>query len=332
MKEDRLPKHIRVSVGSAVILGLAHGRLDAEPTTVYLLTHKQGKCHAGCAFCPQSRLSDGRADMLSRVVWPTFKTTDVIQRVAEAFSENRIMRVCVQALNYPRVQDDLACLALNIRSLSSIPISVSCQPLRREDMLRLVEAGVSRASIALDAVTKELFEEVKGTLIGGPYTWEGQIEALKNSIEIFGPNNVTTHLMAGLGEKQADFAAMIQRCVDLGVYPSLFAFTPIPGTVMANCRPPSLAYYRRLQLAHYLITHGKACYEDMRFADNHLVDFGLPREELQEIIRTGEPFRTSGCPGCNRPYYNERPGGPIYNYPKKPTSAQTRQIEKILGF
>ena len=28
-----------------------------------------------------------------------------------------------------------------------------------------------------------------------------------------------------------------------------------------------------------------------------------------------EAVLTSGCPGCNRPFYNERPRGPIYNYP-----------------
>jgi len=24
----------------------------------------------------------------------------------------------------------------------------------------------------------------------------------------------------------------------------------------------------------------------------------------------------TGCDGCNRPYYNERPRGPMYNYPR----------------
>ena len=331
MHEKGLPKRIRISLGSAVVLGLADGRLDAEPTTVYMLTYRPGKCTASCAFCPQSKLSEGRSDLLSRVVWPIFDTANVTQRIAEAFTGRKITRACIQALNYPKVQDDLVCLARKIRSLSDVPISVSCQPLRREDMYKLAKAGVSRASIALDAVTKELFDEVKGALIGGPYTWEGHLEALKEAVEVFGEDHVTTHLMAGLGEKEEDFTAMIQRCVDSGVYPALFAFTPVPGTVMADRHPPSLRAYRRLQLAHYLITRKKTRYEDMRFTDSQLIDFCLPREELQRIVRTGEPFRTSGCPGCNRPYYNERPGGPIYNYPTKPTSTEIAEIEQTLG-
>jgi len=37
---------------------------------------------------------------------------------------------------------------------------------------------------------------------------------------------------------------------------------------------------------------------------------------------TGEPFRTSGCPDCNRPFYNERPSGPLYNYPRPLTTEE----------
>ncbi len=331
MPRDGLPNRVRVSIGSAVVLGLANARLDAEPTTVYMLTYKRGRCSASCAFCPQSAVSEGRADLLSRVVWPAFHTRDVISKIGEAFKKRKIRRTCIQALNYPGVQEDIIYLAREVCSFSEVPISVSCQPLNREDMGRLNEAGVDRVSIALDAVTKELFDKVKGTSIGGPYTWEGHFEALKNAIEIFGRDHVTTHLIAGLGEKEEDFAMMIQRCVDSGVYPAVFAFTPIPGTVMADRPPPSVVKYRRLQVAQYLITHGISRYEDMKFRDGRLTNFGISKEELLETIRTGKPFITSGCPGCNRPYYNERPGGPIYNYPRQPAPSDISVIEELLG-
>lgn len=74
----------------------------------------------------------------------------------------------------------------------------------------------------------------------GPYAWEGHFKALRDAVEVFGRNSATTHLIAGLGEKEEDFVKMIQKCVDLGIYTALSAFTPIPGTVMANHPPPSL--------------------------------------------------------------------------------------------
>jgi biotin synthase-related radical SAM superfamily protein len=36
---------------------------------------------------------------------------------------------------------------------------------------------------------------------------------------------------------------------------------------------------------------------------------------LARVVESGEPFKTSGCPDCNRPFYNESPGETIYNYP-----------------
>jgi len=197
-------------------------------------------------------------------------------------------------------------------------------------MEKLAEAGVQRISIPLDAVTEEIFNRVKGAEIGGPYRWNRHLKALVEAVETFGRNNVSTHLIAGLGENGEEFVKMIQKCVDLGVYPALFAFTPLPGTLLSDRQPPPIRYYRKLQLAHYLITRRIRRFEDMTFKDGDLIDFGLSEEDLRRIIRKGEPFMTSGCPGCNRPYYNERPSGPLYNIPRNPTRREISEIEKLL--
>jgi biotin synthase len=56
---------------------------------------------------------------------------------------------------------------------------------------------------------------------------------------------------------------------------------------------------------------GLARIEEMGFDDaGVLVYLGTNRPVA------GEAFRTSGCPDCNRPFYNEQPGGPLYNYPR----------------
>ena len=106
MGERKLPSKIRVSLGSAIILGLTNGILDAEPTTAYLLTYRRRKCIACCAFCPQSRSSQGRADMLSRVIWPVFPLDETVNRIVEAYEHKKIVRTCIQALNYPGVVQD----------------------------------------------------------------------------------------------------------------------------------------------------------------------------------------------------------------------------------
>ena len=63
----------------------------------------------------------------------------------------------------------------------------------------------------------------------------------------------------------------------------------------------------------------------MRFI---LLYMSLEEDLLRETVKTGIPFMTSGCPGCNRPYYNERPSGPLYNYPFRPDAGEVAEIEK----
>ena len=249
MNERCFPEKIRVSIGSAIVLGLTRGTLDVKPTTIYLLTYRPSKCYANCGFCPQAKTSKGRADMLSRISWPPFPTEQVLHGIERVTKRDVIKRVCIQALNYPTVFNDLLSLAKEIRLHTKVPISISCQPLNRRQMKMLAETGVDRVSIALDAATEELFNTVKGASANGPYTWKNQLKALKEAVQTFGKGSVSTHLIAGLGENERELIQIIQWCVDTGVYPSLFAFTPIPGTALENHPQPPLSYYRRIQIA-----------------------------------------------------------------------------------
>ncbi len=321
-----VPRKIRVSSGSAVVLRLLNGKLDVVPTTAYLLTYRKGKCTANCGFCPQARGSRGRADMLSRVSWPVFQMRHVLDGIENAVKDGQIRRVCLQALNYPEVFVHLFAFVKAIYSRVRVPISVSCQPLNRENMRLLAEVGAERIGIPLDAATKELFDRVKGRSVGGPYVWEEQFTLLSEAVEVFGIGKVSTHLIVGLGETEREMVEMVQRCVDMGVLPALFAFTPIPGTTLETNLQPSVSVYRRVQLAGHLIFHGIARYKDMRFDGKDCIsDFGVDKEALVRMVQTGKPFLTSGCPNCNRPYYNEKPSGPIYNYPKPLTNEEKMQ-------
>jgi len=324
------PELVRVSIGSAIVLGLVQGSLDAYPTTAYLLTYRKGKCTANCSFCPQARNSKARADMLSRVTWPAFPTLQVVNELVKAVEQNRIKRVCIQALNYPTVFDNVISIVAKIRSRCNMPISVSCQPINNDVMKKLADAGVNRIGIPLDAATEEIFDKIKGKMARGPYVWEKQMDALENAARIFGKNMVSTHLIVGLGETEKEMIETIQRCVDMGVFPGLFAFTPVPGTTLESSSSPSLGHYRRVQLARHFIVEGKTRIESVRFdKDGRIVDFGVAQDTLHETVSSGVPFLTSGCPDCNRPYYNEKPGGPLYNFPYVPKAGEIEEIEKV---
>ena len=150
---------------------------------------------------------------------------------------------------------------------------------------------------------------------------------LDEALAVFGKGNVSTHVIVGLGETEREAVQIIQRCVDMGVLPALFAFTPVRGTALEKNSPPPLESYRRVQLGRFLIVKALARAEGMVFDDDgRILDFGLTKKTLEETVRSGEPFLTSGCLDCNRPFYNEKPGGPIYNYPRKPTEKELESI------
>ncbi len=325
---DKLVKHVRVALGTGIVLGLWRGQLATPPTTAHLLTYHESRCDANCQFCPQAHGSTADMKMLSRVVWPCCD----FERVLSAFEEKNgeFVRICIQTVNYKKVMGDLCELTTQIKDKCEAPVSVSCQPLVAEDIKRLAEVGVDRVGIALDAATPELFDRLKGKSVGSSYTWEGHIRALGDARKTF-HDKVSTHLIVGLGESEEEMAQTIQLLHDRGITIALFAFTPIAGTPMANKPQPDMANYRRIQLARYLIVKGVSEAKRMKFEGGKIVDFGASREELCTAVNSGEPFRTSGCPGCNRPFYNESPRGPIYNYPRKPTRKEIATFQNQLG-
>lgn len=332
VRRIQVPRFVRVSLGSAMMLGLVEGIIDAMPSTVYLLTYHRGRCIANCGFCPQARQSRGRMDLLSRVTWPRFLTESVVSKVGQIAPRGFLKRLCIQAVNYRGVFKDIVCLVNALKTETNIPISVCCQPVNVEHINELVKTGIDRMGIPIDAATEKIFDKVKGREVDGPYSWKRQIEVLEEALKILGKGRVSTHLIVGLGENDEEMVHIVQLLTDMGVYPSLFAFTPIPGTNLERRGRPQVDRYRRIQLAHHLVTRGLMRYEDIRFSmSGAITDLGLPEEELRHLVLSGKPFLTSGCPSCNRPFYNESPSGPIYNYPRKLSVEEVSDARKQVG-
>jgi biotin synthase-related radical SAM superfamily protein len=319
---------IRVSVGTGAVLGLWSRRLAAPPTTAYLMTYHDGRCAANCQFCPQARESEADVEKLSRVPWPKCEFGEVLRRLAGCRGE--LERICVQAINYPNVVDDLCEIVTGVRGVCDVPVSISCQPLEKRGIRSLADAGIDRLGIPLDAATPEIFDRIKGRAAGGPYEWARHLRALEEASSIL-DGRVSTHLIVGLGESEREMIELIQFLHDSDVTVGLFAFTPIPGTPLADKRQPDLSSYRRVQLARHLIVNGLTKSKRMLFDGGKIVDFGVSQEVLGKTIDSGDSFQTSGCPGCNRPFYNESPRGPIYNYPRKLTAEEIEAVKSELN-
>ena len=304
---------IKVSSGTLGVLGLVDSRLDAPPTTAYLMVG--GRCSRDCGFCAQARTSTASAMALSRVNWPEWDQAEILDAVERAYTDGRIQRCCLQVTVSRGALDRVKKIAARLGHRLPVSVSAVAGPAQVKELLDL---GVERVGLSLDAANREAHLRVKG---GDQHT---ALAIIQEAARLF-PGRVTTHLMVGLGETEEEMSRLMGLLLGWGVAPSLFAFTPIRGTAMQNESPPPMGSYRRLQVVRRLLVQGVSSVEDLSFSEQgRIVSFGLPRSELERLLADGQAFQTSGCPGCNRPYYNESPRGPLYNYPRPLNAGEAR--------
>ena len=296
---------IRVSIGSLAVLGLEDIKMLARPTTLYTLQYSETGCAAACKFCAQSRLSEAGKDYLSRVLWPAVPLDDLVRALRS--KPGSFKRFCIQNVIKEGFKEELLYIAKTLTSADSeTPLSVATTPVGRDYLLELKRAGTEMLGVGLDAASPQIFVES-----GKPYTWDAYWKFIGDAIEVYGRGKVTVHLIFGLGETEREFVETMARVYGLGATVALFAFTPIPGTPFASRNPPPINRYRVIQAIRYLLDKG---YELGEIAEFEGKSVKLREKALKEL--SSDAYLTSGCPGCNRPFYNESPRK-IYNFPSK---------------
>ncbi|MCE5259385.1 MAG: radical SAM protein [Chloroflexi bacterium] len=311
----------RVSSGSAAVLGLATLRMETAPTTAYIMLGE--RCLRNCTYCAQAHGSTAPGAALSRVIWPPFPAIQVARAIAEAVAAGSIKRVCLQ-VTQNRSSFTLTLDAVRLlKHFSDVPVCCSLAVNADDEISELLAAGADKVTLALDAACEPVYRQVRGS------DWNKLTEQLERAAARF-PGRLSTHLIVGLGETEREFVDRLQWLHEHGIGVGLFAFTPVAGTPLANRQPPALASYRRLQTARHLVYECGIPSGQFTFdAVGRLTGFGIGIDKLISYLGDGAAFRTSGCPDCNRPYYNERPGGVMYNYPR-PLSVQELSDTKVL--
>ncbi|MBP7633735.1 radical SAM protein [Candidatus Ozemobacteraceae bacterium] len=300
------PEKIRVSYGTALVLGLKHGTQDTPPTTAYLLWDTG--CRGACSFCPRAN-GNLESRRLSRIIWPEFPTETVIDALSR--EPRPFERVCMQTGWNPDTEESLIDISKYFID-RNFTISVTVHPSQTALAGRLLGLGIDHVGIGLDAASADTYQRHKQRPHDTDYpavldlcrTWPGRVEV---------------HLIAGLGDSEETFIRRMDALMDAGGDIALFAFTPTNGTGSS----PELPSYRRIQAWRWLRRKGAVSVDRAVFRDGRLADFGLPTQSLRHLLSDGLAFRTSGCGACNRPYYNERPGGVMYNYPRSLTPEES---------
>jgi lipoyl synthase len=336
------PGDLRMSLAAAMTLGFKRG-LFYRNARLYcvnlLLTYTDG-CLARCAYCGLSSRRPGAYSGKSfiRVTWPTYPLAEIIDRLLER--KESVKRICISMVTRKRAVAHTIEVCQRLRSAVDIPVSLLIAPtvLKRQDLLDFKGAGADMIGVAIDLATPELFDRYRGKGVNGPHRWERYWQCLADAVDIFGKWNAGSHFMVGMGETEKEMAQAIQTVRDMGGRTHLFSFFPEQDSALAHMEPPPLDQYRRIQLARHLIDHRISAEATFSYTpDGKILDFGLDQTILNDIINSGEPFRTSGCEGydgevaCNRPYANSRPGPNMRNYPFRPTPEDLDRIRQQMG-
>jgi lipoyl synthase len=304
---------MRISFGTAVALGLKTAKVDVLPTTAYLMLGEN--CSKRCAFCPQGAHQNKvePSTFLSRISWAPYEPEIVLTALLGAYKEEKIKRVCLQLVSGKDAVTQALNFAAQMLEKTPIPISISTSPLNPEALLQAQSLGIDTLCFPLDIARADLYTKYKGG------DWKAALNYLKSAKEHF-KGKISTHIILGLEESEKDIIKLLQLLHKHNIFTGLFAFTPMAGTLLAQHHPPELKTYRKMQIARYLIVNNIPY--NFKFKGDCWKEENW--QELANLIKA-EIFCTSGCDSCNRPYYNEKPQGPWYNYPRMPTEKEREQ-------
>lgn len=350
----RSPDYVQMSTAAAITLGLVPGQMHRCSCTRclnLLLTYPEG-CRANCAYCGLARHRESERDYADRnfirVDWPAVPMGEIVDIVARDIAEkpggSPFHRMCISMITHPNSDEDTVTVLKKWTDRidpSAIPISILSNPttMTRDDVAKLHEMGSDIFTVALDAATPAIFDRTRGKGVQSPHSWKKYWEIMLDARDIFGPQKFGAHIIVGMGETEHDVLSLVQQLVDLGGHSHMFCFFPEKGSLMDHLPATPRDQWRRVQLGRYLIDYCGARVDHMKFDENgRVVDFGIPKSELDATIDSGIAFRTSGCPGkfaedisaCDRPYGDSPPSN-IASYPFALEDVDIRKVRSQLG-
>jgi radical SAM protein (TIGR04043 family) len=133
--------------------------------------------------------------------------------------------------------------AAGIRAAVDIPIQAQCEPPRDHGWFqKLRDAGVDALGMHLEAVTPEVRARImpgKATVSLARY-----FDAFAAAVPVFGRGQVSTYILAGLGDSAAAILETCAQLIALGVYPFVVPFVPVSGTPLENTPAPRPDFMR----------------------------------------------------------------------------------------
>lgn len=151
----------------------------------------------------------------------------------------------------------IARCARAVKEASGLPVQVQFEPPDDLDVLeRVHDAGVDAVGMHVESFDPDVLARVAPAKARTGI--EGYFQAWERAVELFGPGQVSTYVILGMGEDARVTAEACRRAVDLGVYPFIVPLRPVPGSLMEDWLPPPPDYMESLyrQVVPYVVERG----------------------------------------------------------------------------
>jgi radical SAM protein (TIGR04043 family) len=210
-----------------------HGT-DVLATTVLQQCVRYIDRESACQFCAIGQsLEAGRT--IGR------KTPEQLAEVAEAAVRLDGVTHMVMTTGTPGTPDRgarvLAEAAAAVVERTRLPIQAQCEPPDDDAWFtRMKSAGIVSLGMHLEAVTETVRRRIMPGKAEVPVS--RYLNAFEQAVRVFGRGQVSTYILAGLGDGRDDILAFCRVLVDLGVYPFVVPFVPIRGTPLESHEPP----------------------------------------------------------------------------------------------
>ncbi|NQE45442.1 hypothetical protein C5S31_05415 [ANME-1 cluster archaeon GoMg2] len=141
-----------------------------------------------------------------------------------------------------------------IKEATGLPVHVQFEPPKELSMIDRLYDAVDTVGIHVESFDREVLKEIAPCKVDIPF--EQYIKAWKRSVDIFGDTQVSSYVIAGIGESDESILKGSKLLVELGVYPFIVPLRPIPGSMLEKERPPSPDRMRHIYEEVAAILHG----------------------------------------------------------------------------
>jgi radical SAM protein (TIGR04043 family) len=218
-----------------------HGS-DVLATTVLQTCIRYASRKKTCQFC-----AIGQSLAAGRTI--AHKTPQQLAEVARAAVLLDGVKHMVMTTGTPATTDRgaqvLVDSAFAIRAAVDIPIQAQCEPPDTDQwFVRMRAAGIDTLGMHLEVVTPTLRERIMPGKASVPI--ERYLQSFEAAVGVFGRGQVSTYILAGLGDTRETILSMCEKLLALGVYPFVVPFVPISGTPLEDHAPPSPEFMKAL--------------------------------------------------------------------------------------